>query len=123
MPTSLRSQLETLRRRAARSQLVVDSEGRWFVRDGSQRVDLSRRKRLARVLARLAHAPSGQWVPLDAIYEAGWPGERCLPGSDVNRVHVTLSRLRSAGLDGLLESDEGCFRLKPETLIVLEEAA
>ena len=60
---------------------------------------------------------------LDALFEAGWPGERCVPGSDVNRVHVTLSRLRSAGLDGLLESDAGRFRLKPDTKVVLEEAA
>lgn len=115
--------LAALRRSDEQSRLVVDSEGRWFVRDRAERVDLRRRKRLARVLARLASAPSGEWIDLDALFEAGWPGERCVPGSDVNRVHVTLSRLRSAGLDGLLESDAGRFRLKPDTLVVLEEAA
>lgn len=117
------ARLDALRRHAEQSRLVVDSQGRWFVRDRDERVDLRRRKRLARVLARLANAPSGEWIDLDALFEAGWPGERCVPGSDVNRVHVTLSRLRSAGLDGLLESDAGRFRLKPDTLVVLEEAA
>ena len=117
------ARLESLRARASRSRLVVDAEGRWFVRDGAERIDLRRRKRLARVLACLASTPSGEWLSLDEIFAAGWPGERCVPGSDVNRVHVTLSRLRSAGLDGLLESDSGRFRLKPDTLVVLEEAA
>lgn len=117
------SRLEALRERAGQARLVVDCEGRWFTRDGRERIDLRRRKRLARVLARLVIAPSGEWISLDALFEAGWPGERCVPGSDVNRVHVTLSRLRSAGLDGLLESDAGRFRLKPDTKVVLEEAA
>jgi len=98
--------------------LEVHREGRWFRRGGGERVDLSRRKRLAGVLACLATAPP-EGVPLDALYEAGWPGERCLPGSDANRVHVTLSRLRGVGLDALIEHDDGRFRIVPQARLVV----
>ncbi|MEM9067777.1 MAG: tetratricopeptide repeat protein, partial [Myxococcota bacterium] len=111
----LRKRLEGLR---SEEELTVQEEGRWFERSGKARVDLSRRKRLAAVLACLAQATD--WVPLDAVFDAGWPGERCVPGSDVNRVHVTLSRLRAAGLGELIETDEGRFRIAPGVRLTLQ---
>ena len=103
----------------AREPLVVQRDGRWFRRGEGARVDLARRRRLAKVLACLAGATD--WVPLDAVFEAGWPGERCVPGSDVNRVHVTLSRLRSAGLGELIETEDGCFRITPKVQLELRD--
>lgn len=103
-----------------RHHLVVDAAGRWFSRAGVERVDLRTRTRLCRVLACLAKSKRGDWIELSALYEAGWPGERCLPGSDTNRVHVTLSRLRSLGLGDLIDSDEGRFRFDPEWTVTLK---
>ncbi len=114
----LETRLETIGD-VAREGLVVQREGRWFRRSEGERVDLSRRRRLAKVLACLAGATG--WVPLDAVFEAGWPGERCVPGSDVNRVHVTLSRLRSAGLGELIETEDGCFRITPKVQLELRD--
>ena len=68
---------------------------------------------MRRILLGLAQAREqtpGEGMSTEAIFEAGWPGERATPDSARNRVYVTIRRLRASGLeDGLLSHDGGYF--------------
>ncbi len=96
---------------SANVDLVVGPEARWFVRAGGERVDLLRQRAMRLILDRLTEErlnTPGRALPLGELFAAGWPGERVRAESALNRVHVTLSKLRGLGLRGVLQSrDDG----------------
>jgi tetratricopeptide (TPR) repeat protein len=81
--------------------LLVAPEARWFRPPGGSWHDLRPRTAARRILDRLcAHqveAP-GTGLGLDALRDAGWPGERILAKAAKNRVYVVLNQLRELGL-------------------------
>ena len=53
-------------------------------------------------------AAPGRALDVDALFAAGWPGEKAHPDSSTSRVYVAISTLRKAGLkDVLLRRDDG----------------
>lgn len=103
----------------ARRSPVVSEDGTWF-ECGAGRISLATRRALALMLARLAHerrlAPSRS-VGIDALFEAGWPGERVSPASARRRVYVGIDTLRSLGLrEALVQRDRG-YLLDPRVEI------
>lgn len=83
---------------------LVAQDGTWFEIAGA-RVDLRRRKPLARVLAELARRGA---VPRAELVAAGWPGESISWDSARIRLRVAVATLRSMGLaDALLTTDAG----------------
>ncbi|MFT3770384.1 MAG: tetratricopeptide repeat protein [Minicystis sp.] len=106
---------------AAPPLLVVGPEARWFrVRDGEPvRMLKARAARLMlfRLVRCRLEAP-GRALPLDALFEAGWPGERIPRQAAANRVHVTLTKLRKVGLAGLLLSRDDGFLLDPAGVVL-----
>jgi tetratricopeptide (TPR) repeat protein len=88
-----------------RRPVVVAADGRWFVRSTGERVDLSRRRVLRKVLAALALADEPLGV--GEICAAAWPGERLVGDSGARRVHVAISTLRGLGLRSAIETVEG----------------
>ena len=94
--------------------LLIGQDARWL--EGSMgRFDLGRRLPLRRLLLRLVERrlDGGEGLSIDALLEAGWPGERPLGGAGRNRVHVALSELRKLGLrDVILRGTDG-YRLDP----------
>ncbi|MEQ1568276.1 MAG: hypothetical protein ABMA64_21735, partial [Myxococcota bacterium] len=99
-----------LRRALAReaSPLRVARDGGWFQLGDAERVDLSRRGPLRRVLQRLL---VGEVVSVPDLFDAGWPGERARPESARNRVYVTVARLRQLGLHEVLATRSDGFAL------------
>jgi tetratricopeptide (TPR) repeat protein len=98
-------------------RLVVHVEGLWVRLPDGTRVALDRHALLRRLLRRLATERArhpGRVVPVDALLEAGWPGEAILPGAARNRLRVALNRLRAKGLRSALESHAGGYRLRRE---------
>ena len=91
--------------------------GRGFRLPGQDAVNLSRRKSLRLILARLAderaRAP-GKGLSVDDILAAGWPGERVIPEAGANRVYVALATLRKIGLRAVLLSREDGYMLDPD---------
>lgn len=85
-----------------------------------ERIDLSRRVVLARVLGALVRAhgeEDGRLLAVEELFTAGWPGERALPDAAANRVYVAVSRLRKLGLgDALVGSRKG-YRLSPALVV------
>jgi hypothetical protein len=105
--------------------LVVAEDGGWFRAPGGERVDLSRRPNLKRVLVSLtAHriGASGEPLSLETVFRSGWPGERAYPSSAANRARVALARLRKLGLGELLLTRDG-YLLNPDVPIVVARAA
>lgn len=101
----------TLVGRTSAKPFVVQEDGRGFARPDGETVDLARRKALRRILAALAvqrrDAP-GQALSMDALFDAGWPGETLGPEHAANRVYNAISALRSFGLkDVLVRRDDG----------------
>lgn len=83
---------------------LVAQDGTWFEVAGV-RIDLRRRKPLARVLAELARRGA---VPRAELVAAGWPGEAIMWDSARIRLRVAIATLRAMGLgEALLTTDAG----------------
>ncbi|MCB9649884.1 MAG: AAA family ATPase [Deltaproteobacteria bacterium] len=107
----------------ARRGVRVAADARWFEPAGRPRVSLARRPPLRRVLARLIRqhleAP-GRGLDWEALLEAGWPGERVMPGAGARRVYVAIATLRKMGLgSGISRADEG-YTLDQRSLVLAE---
>jgi hypothetical protein len=109
-----------LRRALPKEALVVAERGVWFSTEGGDRVDLSTRTTLARLLDALVRerlAAPGEPIAWDALLAAGWPGERVQPGAAQNRVRVALTSLRNLGLRTVLLTKPGGHCLDPAVRI------
>jgi hypothetical protein len=78
---------------------------------GDVQVALARHPSLWRMLVCIARAIHP--VTVDALFAAGWPGERIGRRAARNRVHVGLSTLRRLGLSGVLVSSDDGYRIAP----------
>ncbi|MFO0685409.1 MAG: hypothetical protein U0234_25345 [Sandaracinus sp.] len=97
--------------------LRLGPDASWFRPPGGERVDLSRRKPLRLLLARLAterDAASGGGLSWDALLEAGWPGEKMRADAGAHRVRVAISTLRKMGLSDALRTSETGYFLAPD---------
>lgn len=113
-----RSVEERLARRIVAHLLARDGgidvarDGSWFETAG-RRVSLATRRSLQGLLSRLAEergAAPGRSVSLDALFEAGWPGEKVAANSARRRVYVGIDTLRSLGLGAaVVQQDRGYF--------------
>ena len=99
-----------------KAPLIVHLEGRWFRLPTGQRVECGERRVVRRLLARLAqerfHRP-GEPVSVEALLNAGWPGEPMSNESGRNRLRVAMVRIRRLGLYEYLRSHHGGYLLDP----------
>lgn len=88
--------------------LVIGSRGQWF-QLGDLKVDLSRRKPLARLLWALTQvaldSPRGLSTP--ELIAAGWPGEKLVKNAGRIRLRVAIATLRSMGLSRITTTRVG----------------
>ena len=106
-------------RRVLRIARLGDS----FALDDGETVDLSRRKTLKQILSRLASSRlSAPGVPLsvEAVLEAGWPGERVIQEAALNRVYVAVATLRKLGLRDVLASRDSGYYLDDDVQLDYE---
>lgn len=96
--------------------LLVHASGAWFTTLAGARVDCSRRplhRRLLAALARRRLEAPGEPISSQELLEIAWPGERILPRAARNRLYVALSRLRTLGLEDVLQSAGAGYLLDP----------
>lgn len=119
----LRGQTLTAAADAPADALVAHDGAHWFRAPGKRRAAAFGRKDSLRLMFRkLAGqrlAAPGKAVTLDALFAAGWPGQRVMPEAAANRVYVALSALRKLGLKELILGRDGGYLLDPEVPLVL----
>ncbi len=96
--------------------LIVSTSARWFRPPRGDRVSLDTRRALRLILGRLAEQREkrpGAALPLEALLEAGWPGERVLHEAGVSRVYAAVSHLRREGLRDVLSRRDDGYLLDP----------
>ncbi len=101
---------------------TMADDGSWFEL-GAERVDLSRRCSVRRILAALIQerqAGTSRALDVHELFELGWPGERIPYESQVRRVYTAIWTLRRLGLDALLLTREGGYLLDPKQSIAFE---
>jgi predicted ATPase/Flp pilus assembly protein TadD len=99
---------------------VIDGD-RGFRLESGVVVDLTRRRALRGVLHGLVEqhlTARGEPLSLDAVLEAGWPGERMSFESGARRVYVTINRLRKLGLGELVLTTGDGYMLEPRVDVV-----
>jgi hypothetical protein len=97
-------------------ELKVGPDATWIETPQGARHLLGSRASLRRVLSALTDARlqrPGEALSVDALLQAGWPGERLAPDAGANRVYVLLSELRRMGLRGSLQRHDDGYRLDP----------
>jgi len=99
---------------ASLTMTVVGEGGTWFRPAGGERVELSRRVPLSRIVEQLASErllrPNAA-LSSRALQEAAWPKEKMAPSAGAHRVRVAISSLRKLGLP-VVTSDDG-YALDP----------
>ncbi|MBS2019164.1 MAG: hypothetical protein JST00_40225 [Deltaproteobacteria bacterium] len=96
---------------------LVAADGRSLQGPDGEVVRVDPKGPSAKIVVRLAQERlryPGRAVPLGAIVGAAWPGEAMLAAAAKNRVHVTLARLRRAGLGALLVRDDDGYLFDPK---------
>lgn len=93
--------------------IVVAADGGWFRHEA--RVDLDAHPALAGVLACLGSAD--QPADVDALFAAGWPGERAVAAARKNRVRVAISTLRKHGLPVTFDRAAKGYRIDGRVVI------
>lgn len=96
-----------------KKQLALSARAEQFRTPGGGWVDLRARPTLARLVELMAQTPSG--LSTHDLIEGLYPEERLLYEAGVNRVHKSLSLLRSAGLKAYIKRDQNLYQLCPET--------
>ncbi|MBT3223030.1 MAG: tetratricopeptide repeat protein, partial [Proteobacteria bacterium] len=101
-------------------QLTVGPEARWFKVGAAPRVDMSRRGPMRRLLAMMAQNP-GVTHDVDAMFQAGWPGQNIQYDAATQRVYVAISRLRSMGLKDFLKTRDEGYYLDAQTIELADD--
>jgi len=103
--------------------LGVSADGTRVVLPGGETLDLSRRRALRGIVRSLVeHKASGDATALgiEALRDAGWPGERMGAEAARSRVYVAVSSLRRMGLGELVEHVDEGYRLRASVRIELK---
>jgi hypothetical protein len=99
-----------------RVALLVCPEGLWFRSPGGPVVSIERWRPLQRLLLRLAEereVSPGVPLTVEALVEAGWPGERMIARAGATRVYTAIASLRRLGLRNVLLRVDGGYLLVP----------
>lgn len=103
--------------------LVVAVDAASFQLPPSSPVSLAKRTAPRLVFAalvaarRAATGPTPGVLGIDALFAAGWPGERAIASAQANRVRVAIATLRSLGLEGVVVTDGAGYAIAADVEI------
>jgi predicted ATPase/tetratricopeptide (TPR) repeat protein len=104
----------------ARDALSIWGPGEAFQAPGAQRVALPSRSPMRRILDCLAthrERAAGEPVSLEALIQAGWPGEKIGADAALNRAYVAIAGLRKLGLRDVLVRSGGGYALSQAVVV------
>jgi hypothetical protein len=103
--------------------LFVARDGQYFTLSGGERIDLSTKgplRRIFRAIVAAHRACPRRGLSVNAVFDAGWFGERATPDALTGRVYSAVSKLRRMGLgDVLIRTDAG-YLLDPRVCVIEE---
>lgn len=93
---------------------------RWLDLPGGQVVSLGRRVVMRRILQALADArlTSAGAISAESLLAAGWPGEQMSEESGMNRLYVTMTRMRKLGLEAVLTTTDDGWTFSKDIRVV-----
>ena len=100
--------------------LLISPAARWVRPPAGTWQDFRQREPARRLLLKLVaehRARPGEGVSIEALREAGWPGEKIGRAAARNRIYVALSQLRKLGLQSLLRRADDGYSLDPKVPI------
>jgi hypothetical protein len=104
----------------SRGVLRMAPDAAWIDPPGGARVALGKsQRRVALALTDARRHSPGKPLDVWSLLESGWPGEKPVYEAAVNRVYVVVSRLRKAGLGGVIERFDEGYRIRPDVTIVV----
>ncbi|MFO0550093.1 MAG: tetratricopeptide repeat protein [Polyangiaceae bacterium] len=92
--------------------------------ESGEPISLARRKAVRGVLRCLVEARlerPGIALSVEALVNAGWPGERILPAAGAERVYAAIATLRKLGLRGFIAQEGDGYLLLAERAVVLHD--
>ncbi len=101
--------------------IVLGPSAHWIEVNRAARINLERRGPLLRVLQALLVAletTPGRHVRRGDLVAAAWPGETIKQDAARNRFHATMTSLRRLGLAHAIQSSDGGYLPRPDTVIV-----
>jgi hypothetical protein len=104
-------------RSTERRILTVAPDAAWFRLGDAEQVSLATQPAARRLLEALIRAEHDS----EALFAAGWPGQRAARASAQNRVRVTLARLRRLGLESAIERGDRGWRIAKDIEVVRSE--
>jgi dethiobiotin synthetase len=101
--------------------LRISADGR-ALSFAEQRLDLSSRRALPRVVVALARArlDGARGLDVPALFAAGWPGELASASSAAARVYMAVRTLRQLGLHRAIQTFENLYLFDPDIDVILE---
>jgi len=93
--------------------LTLAKDNSWFSIGSYPATNIARRGSMKAILIALIDQLTGaqRSLPADELIEVGWPDQRLVHESALNRLYVAVAALRSAGLKDFLVTDEEGYRL------------
>ena len=117
LPESLQRRLEVMMRDPSGEGIIVDLQGQSFRAPGEvDWVDMSSRHTPFRLLATLVEQrveQPGQPLSQEELCARVWPDELIVSEAAHNRLYVTITTLRKAGLGALILHEQGGYLLDP----------
>lgn len=105
----------------AEATLRVGPEARWFVLDGHEPVDLSRRGAIRRILDALVEASGAddrKSYDVYDLFDIGWPDDDIAPDQASNRVYWAVSKIRDLGFEDYLVTTDDGYHLDSSALAI-----
>ncbi|HSO34254.1 MAG TPA: hypothetical protein VLT33_17080 [Labilithrix sp.] len=103
--------------------LFVARDGAYFSVSGGERVDLTTRGPLRRVLRAVVQAHRERprrTLSVNEVFDAAWSGEKAEAEQRAGRVYSAISKLRRMGLRDVLVRAEDGYRLDPRVCVIEE---
>lgn len=100
--------------------IAVGPQSKWLKIGDADRINLSRRRSIRRILDALVQAQGGEPLNLYELFEIGWPGQEIAPELAAERVYWAIRTIRDFGLRHWITTSDNGYALDPNVIVSRE---